>query len=400
VPFFMQVIACPVIYIMIKIAPEINISALVKLRHQLHQHPEISNQETQTALRVKQFLETTQPNLLIENIGGNGIVAVYNGKATGPTVALRCELDALPISDDIAAPYQSVNKGVGHKCGHDGHMAILLGMAQYLGAKRPKTGKAMLLFQPAEETGQGARRMLAHPKFTSLQPDYIYALHNLPGFAKGQILIKHGVFASASKGMIVRLTGATSHASHPEGGKNPALAVSQMLQSFLAIAQMHTPFNRAALITPIYMRVGQPAFGTSAGDGELMVTLRAHHDEEMDVLTERATATAKSIAALHGLGCDIEWTEEFEAVKNDNACVDLINTLAQQNGLAVTEVQQPFPWSEDFGVFTSKYKGALFGLGSGESQPQLHNQDFDFPDDIIPQGIAMFQYLVDYILNR
>jgi amidohydrolase len=384
---------------MIEIAPEINISELQKMRHLLHQHPEISNQENNTAQRVKQFLQTTHPTALVENIGGNGIVAIYNGQQAGPTVALRCELDALPISDNITAKYQSVSNGVGHKCGHDGHMAILLGMAQYLGAHPPKKGKAMLLFQPAEETGQGAQSMLQDDKFAALQPDYIYALHNLPGFAKGQIIVKNGVFASASKGMIVRLTGATSHASHPEGGKNPALAVSLMLQSFLGIAQMHTPFNRAALITPIHMRVGQPAFGTSAGDGELMVTLRAHRDEEMAILTEKTTATAKSLAALHGLGCDIEWTEEFEAVKNDDACVQLIRTLAQQNGLSVVEAQQPFPWSEDFGVFTSKYKGALFGLGSGQNHPQLHNQDYDFPDEIIPQGIAMFKYLVDDLLN-
>ena len=379
---------------------QVEIEKLIELRHELHRIPETAHQEEKTAEYVKKYLSDYPPDVLADNIGGYGIAAIYNGEKPGPTVMLRCELDALPIPEVNEMEYRSTIEGNGHKCGHDGHMAIISGMAQYLHASRPDTGRVILLYQPAEETGEGARKILDDSKFSDLEPDYIYALHNLPGFPKSQILVKKGIFASASKGIIIKLKGRTSHASHPENGENPALAASQIIQSLFMIPQMHTEFHRAALITPIQIQVGKPAFGTSAGEGEVMATLRTHRDEEMEILSNAAEEQAKKIAEANHLKIDISYTEEFEAVKNDSRCVDFIKEVAGKSGKSITEMDTAFPWSEDFGLFTSQFNGALFGLGAGEDHPQLHNDDYDFPDDIIETGVTMFQHLIENILNK
>lgn len=378
----------------------LNIDKLINLRHELHKYPEVSNDEKQTAKRITKFLNSTDPDELINDIGQYGIAAIYKGKHDGPTVMIRCELDALPIEEVNDMEYKSVNAGVGHKCGHDGHMAILCGLATLLADQRPSSGRVILLFQPAEETGEGARRILDDPKFKALEPDFIYALHNLPGFEKNQIIIKDHIFASASRGLIVKLKGTPSHASHPEDGRNPALAASQIVQQLFEIPQMHTPFHKASLITPIHLRVGNPAFGTSPGDGEVMATLRTHNDEDMDIIADKAVKVIKKIADVHELEANISWTEEFEAVKNNENCMRFIKSVAEELDVDTCVVDHPFPWSEDFGLFTGHYNGALFGLGSGEDQPQLHNNDFDFPDEILETGVKMFREIIDQILGK
>jgi len=377
-----------------------HLQLLIQFRHELHKIPETAHQENETANCVQNFLSDCNPDRVITDIGGKGIAAIYNGKAEGPTVMLRCELDGLPIPEVNDFEYRSNHEGKGHKCGHDGHMAMVAGMALCLSKNRPESGRVILLFQPAEETGEGAIKILKDPLFKNIQPDLIFALHNLPGYPKGQIVVKEGVFASASRGMIIKLKGRTSHASHPANGENPALAASQIVQSFFMIPQMKTDLHHAALITPIHIRVGQPAFGTSAGSGEVMFTLRSHRDEEMQVLTEKAENHAEAIAKAHNLKIEISYTEKFEAVNNDDKCVDFIKKVARESQFHLLEKNYPFPWSEDFGQFTSKFSGALFGLGAGEDTPQLHNEDYDFPDDILETGLIMFQKIVDQILNQ
>ena len=377
-----------------------HLERLIKLRHELHKIPETAHREEKTANHILRFLEDYNPDQLIKGIGGRGIAAIYEGQSDGPTVMLRCELDGLPISEINDFEYRSKHKGKGHKCGHDGHMAIITGMALYLSKNRPERGRVILLYQPAEETGEGAVKMLNDPQFKNIQPDLIYALHNLPGYPKGQILVKKGVFASASRGMIIKLKGRTSHASHPANGENPALAASQIVQSFFMIPQMKTDLHHATLITPIQIKVGQPAFGTSAGSGEVMFTLRSHRNEEMKILTETAENHAEAIAKAHNLKIEINYTEKFEAVNNDGKCIDFIKKVAKDSKFSLLEKKYPFPWSEDFGQFTSKFNGALFGLGAGENTPQLHNEDYDFPDEILETGLAMFQKIADQILNQ
>ena len=157
------------------------ISEIKKLRKELHQYPEVSGSESATAQRIKKFIETHHPTTIIDKIGENGLAAVYEFSKSGPSITIRCELDALPIQEENTFSHQSKNKGISHKCGHDGHMAIVAGLIFWIKEQKFKSGKIILLFQPAEETGQGAYQIIEDSRFQKLNTDYIFALHNIPG---------------------------------------------------------------------------------------------------------------------------------------------------------------------------------------------------------------------------
>lgn len=374
------------------------IKRLTELRHELHRLAEVSGEEKKTADRIRSFLKGCSPDEIISGIGGHGLVATFKGeKSEAPSVMIRCELDALPIEDENDIDYRSDTEGVGHKCGHDGHMAIVAGVGLQLNNHGAPEGDVHLLFQPSEETGQGAERVLGDEKFRKLDPDFIFALHNLPGFPGHQIILKDGTFAAASRGFIGKLTGATSHAAHPEQGKSPALALAQLIQTFSSFPQFFAGLDQAAKVTVIHSRLGEIAFGTSPGEAELMATLRTYDSELMERLCRRMEQMAGDIARSYGLDIDIEWTEIFEATVNDTGCVKAIEKAAKSNGLDIHRKQTPFSWSEDFGRFTSTYKGAIFGLGAGEHQPHLHASTYDFPDELIATGTDMFLEIINRI---
>ena len=372
---------------------------LVELRHDLHQNAERSEQEEKTAGTIRQFLEPFSPDEVHSGLGGHGLAAVFRGQAAGPAVLIRADLDALPIPESIELEYASRSEGTAHKCGHDGHMAMAAGVAALIAENRPHRGSVILLFQPAEEIGQGARWVLDDPAFAPVKPDYVFALHNLPGFPTGHIILREGVFASASKGLVVRLTGATSHAAEPDRGRSPALAVAQMITALSAAPQFFTQLHEAAQATVIHARVGEVAFGTSPGVGEVMATLRAHSQEVMDALAERSLEVVKGIADAYRLDSSVEWVEEFPSTVNDPECVGLLRAAAGHLGLKTVVPAQPFPWSEDFGNFTAASRGALFGLGAGEDTPALHNPDYDFPDQLIGYGLAMYAEIIHRLLG-
>lgn len=378
---------------------DIPLEALTALRRTLHAHAELSDHEGRTGELVREFLGGHEPDRMVTGLGGEGIAAVYEGRGPGPTLLVRADLDGLPIEDEIEAEWVSKHPGAGHKCGHDGHMTILSGLAASLAERRPSRGRAILLYQPAEETGQGAARVLADEDFGPLKPDMAVALHNLPGYPQGSVILRDGVFASASRGMIVRLRGASSHAAEPHRGRSPAMAVSQLIGAFSAAGQYHTALHVAAQATVIHARVGERAFGTSPGEGVVMATLRAHSDDVMNRLSDHCEEAARGIAAAHKLRAEVEWVEEFPVTVNDAGMARRVREAARANSLELIEPEVPFAWSEDFGHFTGACEGVLFGLGSGENHPALHNPDYDFPDEIIEPGVRMFDSIVRGILD-
>ncbi len=206
-------------------------SDLAGLRRRLHVLAERSGSEAATAAFVADRLAPARPTALLTGLGGHGVAAVFAapGGAAGPTVVLRAELDALPIAESIELPHASRTPGCAHKCGHDGHMAVLLGVARDLAARPPARGRVVLLFQPAEETGEGAARVAADPRFRALAPDWLFALHNLPGYPEGRVLVRSGAFCAGSAGLTVTLAGATSHAAYPEQGRSPDKAMAELV---------------------------------------------------------------------------------------------------------------------------------------------------------------------------
>jgi len=365
---------------------------LIQLRHSLHREPELAGHERQTAAKLIRFLKRQRPDLLITEVAEHGIIAVYKGNPQGITVLLRCDMDALPINETIRIDHRSTASGISHKCGHDGHMAIMCGVAAELAKRKPARGTVILLFQPAEETGQGAVKAISRLEY---KPDFCYALHNLPGFPMGQVVIRNGPFAGASKGMIITLTGKSSHAAQPLGGISPAPAVASLISYFNRISKL----TEGIVATLIHASIGEIAFGTSPGNATVMVTLRAPTTPEMNELSQRTVHQIKNTAETENLQYTISWTEEFPATINAALPNSIIRSTAEQLGYKTTILEHPFPWSEDFGHFTEKYPGAFFGLGAGVDSPPLHSPDYDFPDRLIPIGIAMFKGIIERSLE-
>jgi len=374
------------------------IDNIIELRHELHKHPEVSNNEYKTSERIVNFMKPLMPDEII-NLSKTGKAFVFNGKETGKTIVFRAELDALPILEKNSLAYLSINPNVSHMCGHDGHMAILAGLAQKISKESHQYGKVVFLFQPAEEVEQGALDVVNDSAFKNIKPDYIFALHNIPGVKKHNIVVKTGSFSAASKGITIKLFGKTAHAAEPENGISPADSISQIISQLHELRDDKSLFKDLILITIIHIQMGEISFGTSPGYAEIRVTLRSFENEDMDVLTAHVEKLIEKITAVEKLECEISYSEVFPASVNNQECFRFVEQAAKQNNYKLEYIEKPFSWSEDFGYFAQEYKTALFGLGSGVSQPPLHNPDFDFPDEIIETGINMF-YTIYKIINK
>jgi len=372
---------------------------LAALRRNLHRHAELSGKEVDTQVLIRKFILRHAPAAeTVTGLGGTGLALCYPGRLEGPTVMLRAELDALPIHEATPMRHRSLKPGVSHKCGHDGHMAILAGLGMLLHRQPPRRGRAVLLFQPAEETGEGALRILHDPKFEGLSPDLVFALHNVPGHRTGKILVKTGAFTCASVGMRVRLVGKSAHASHPEQGLSPAAAMCAIMRRLPALPEsIETDGFR--LVTLVHACLGEEAFGTAPGDARILATLRAERDADLERLKDRAIEAVHRCARAKHLEWAIDWREYFAAGINDTSAVQAIALAAAESGLEVEWLTEPFRWSEDFGQFSSKTPGAMFALGAGEKNAPLHSPDYDFPEALIEPGLKVFWNIVDRLLN-
>jgi len=383
---------------------------LVELRKHIHSHPELAFHEHKTTDHLIAFLEgLNNPPEIVKDVGG-GFLAIFNynideASKSDKTVIFRCELDAIPMVEGNNFAHKSANHGAAHQCGHDGHMAIIAGLALLLSDLiAPPNGRVVLLFQPAEETGAGAQRMVEskHPVLQEMleSPESsIFALHNVPGFPKGTIVLPHGnSFASASRGMHIKLRGAKTHACQPHLGKNPALALCNIIQGLLAMPTMHIPYDQKAIVTIVGARIGEKAFGVSAGDAEIMATLRATTNTALEALVKNGTALVNGIAATYDLTASIEFEDIFAATINDPKYAEIVTQVATESKLNMYWLQEAFPWSEDFGILLQKVKGAMFGMGMGETHAPLHDEQYDFTDSEIPTGINIFAKIIDRIL--
>lgn len=366
------------------------LEALTAFRRELHCNPELSNQEERTAARIAERLRALNPDELITRLGGHGVAAVFNGAEEGETILIRCELDALPIQEISDAPHRSKIDGKAHLCGHDGHMTILCAVAQRLSARRPSTGRAVLLFQPAEETGDGARDVLADPRFSSIRPDFAFALHNLPGVELGDVWIKQGPFACASRGACIRFTGRVAHSSQPETGLSPVNALSDFLRETQSLSHGAVGDEDFRLVTVCHARMGEPSYGVLPGEAEVRVTLRTARNDAMDALARDCEALAKKLAVRDGLTLNVSYAEDFRATENDPQAVAIVESALGDISASYSIMNAPMRWSEDFGLFGSSAKSAMFGIGSGIGQPALHNSDYDFPDMLISPASDIF----------
>ena len=372
------------------------IDSLVSLRRSIHMEPELAGKEFLTVKKINDFVRSYNPDKTIQEIGKSGIAYIYRGIKAGPTVLIRADIDALPIHEISDLKYNSLHKGVSHKCGHDGHAAILCGVASQLYANKPLKGKVVLLFQPAEETGQGAQMVLDDSRFNEIIPDYVFSFHNLPGYPLGSVIIKNDVFSMASRGIHIILNGKSSHASEPEKGKSPIVAFSKIIERLEMIPmEMTVP---GSMITICHAKLGEPSFGVSPGFAEIQATIRSKNDADMVLISEKVISFIKEVSTNFKLNLEYSWKEEYPATISSDECVEYIRKAANNIQLETVFISKPFRWSEDFSHFTAKYNGAFFGLGAGENTAALHHPDYDFPDKLIKTGIELYMSLLNQLI--
>lgn len=374
------------------------VEKLTEIRKKIHANPELSGNEHQTHKTITEFLEN-QTNARIITVAETGVLAVFNSGSPGPVVMVRGDIDALPIAETNHFEYASKNPGVSHKCGHDGHTAILLGLAKHFSDNLPVKGTLLLLFQPAEENGMGAAAVLSDDAFKVFSPDFVFALHNLPGYPLHQVVVKEMEFTTGVKSMVLKMTGKTAHAAEPDKGINPGLAMAEILIQADRLTNNEPAADDFFLMTAVHATLGEEAsYGISAGYGELHFTIRSRQAKLLEQRCTEITGFVQQVCRKHHLHCDISWTQEFHANINHPEAVQMVRNAANNASLSLSERAHPFPWGEDFGLFTQHFKGAMFGLGAGVQTPALHNPDYDFPDELIPTGIAMFTGIINQLL--
>lgn len=376
------------------------INEIKYLRKELHRFPELSGLESNTAKLIKSFVENHNPTQIIDKIGGDGIAAIYKFSNDGPTIAIRCELDALPIDEKNQFSYQSTNDGVSHKCGHDGHMAIVSGLIFWIKEQVFKNGQIVLLFQPAEETGQGAYKVLEDKRFAQLNIDYIFALHNIPGEPIHSIIAMNKGFSAEVQSFNIQLSGHESHAAEPENGINPATTIAEIISALFKLNVTDPNNENFAILTPIHINMGHKSYGISPAKGELHYTIRTLNSEKMSILKSKIEGATKKICQTYNVKFEFNWFEYFPASINDPDCNKIVKKAAKELNLKLIENAYPFKFGEDFGWFSKKYKAVMFGLGAGLNTPPLHDAYYDFPEEIIETGLNMFKMIILKILEN
>lgn len=367
-----------------------------QIRRKLHQHPELSGHEAQTARFVEDKLQAFNPTKIIRHVGGHGLLVEYFFSEDGPTVLFRADIDAVAVQEPEEISHHSQTPGVAHKCGHDGHTAILLRFARMLSEHPLTKGRILLLFQPAEENGSGSKAVLDTKVLDYYQIDKTFALHNIPGYPLHAVLYKKGSFTCAVVSVSITLTGKTSHAAEPQKGISPIPAMLTIVDELSRWNNTDMQSDDYFLSTIVEIHVGEEAYGVSAGNGVIRATLRAKTDKLLHQHAEQLkNLVATECERTPGLQHEMEWLEPFSANENDPQSVSLVKSAAIRNNLPYLELQTPFSWGEDFGLFTQQYKGAMFGLGSGENCAPLHSPQYDFPDEVIETGATLFYTIAE-----
>lgn len=372
---------------------------LTAFRRDLHRRPEISGEEAETAAAIVAALQQLSPTRVLTGLGGHGVAAVFDSGKDGATVLFRAELDALPIHEISDAAWRSEIDGKGHLCGHDGHMTMLLALGRLLTRQPVAKGRVVLMFQPAEEDGSGARAVVADPQFNEIAPDWAFAIHNEPGKPFGYVATRAGLINCASQGMKITLTGKTAHAATPEDGVSPTQAISELIPALSALGQGGKLDEDFRLVTITHVNVGEPTFGIAPGEATLFATLRSAYDDPMAGMVAEAQLIAREVSTHQGLEVAFEVFDDFAASINHPEAAEVairaMDTLGVPNG----SEGLPMRASEDFGVFGWGAKAAMLCLGPGEDFAALHNPDYDFPDDLIPIGASIFERIARDLLG-
>lgn len=374
------------------------------IRRDLHRHPETGGSEFRTAGVVADYLKSLGLPVQV-GVGGTGVVAILEGAEAGPAVALRADMDALPLADGKRVPYASNHSGITHACGHDAHMAMLLGAARLLGSVRDQLkGSVRFLFQPAEERPPGgALGMIRDGALDNPPVSAIFALHLNPDVDEGHALATPGYATVSSAGVVLEMIGRGGHVAFPHRAVDPVgMAASLVMEVQHLISRQTDPLE------PVILAFGAIEGGTANNiipdRVRLRGTLRTLRPEERDRLGERLRRVAEGVAAVHGGDFRLELTPEYPSVYNDPQLTDQWAGAARRvlGPDAVIRSPRPFMGGEDMAYFHQRVPGVLWFLGtrnpeSGFDHP-LHSPLFDFNEAILAHGAAIHAHCVAELL--
>lgn len=366
-----------------------NLELVKQLRHELHQHPELSNEEVWTKQHLIGFLKANTKLQIVDK--GNWFYAAYRAGAGEKNLAFRADYDALPMNEVIDLPYGSHFPGIAHKCGHDGHASTLAGFALEIDQKGADKN-IFFLFQPAEETAEGAIQCI--DLINEEKIEEIFGYHNMSGQPFKSVAIIDGIAQFASKGMTISLKGIPAHASQPEYGINPSFAIANIINAipeFTSSNHKHDPI----LCTVIGVQVGSKDFGIAASEGELSLTIRALREENLERLQKKLENFAVNEAKRYKLSINFSYTDEFPETFNHKESSDKVRQVAMAKNIRLIEMEEALPVSEDYGHYTKLTKGAYFYLGNGEDYPHIHTSEYDFRDELIETGVELFKGLAE-----
>ena len=372
---------------------------LTKFRRELHQYPELSGKEIKTAQKILYALKDMKPSKIIDKMGGHGLAAIFDSQEKGPTLLFRAELDALPIQEKNNLSWVSKLPGVSHTCGHDGHMTMLLALGRVISRNPIKCGKVVLMFQPSEENGQGARAVVSDPRYEQIKPDLAFAIHIEPGRPFGYVSTRPGLMNCASLGLKITLHGKTAHAADPDDGISPSHAVAEFIQKISEFNHGDELNNNFRLTTVTHIQIGEQSFGISPGDASIFVTLRTSNDDSLFQLDKDVRGLVSNISTKFKLTFDFEIFDHFAASINDKEAHDIAVNAMKALNINYGSIGVPMRASEDFGIFGNQSKAAMLCLGPGENYPALHNPNYDFNDDLIPIGGKIFEQITRDLLG-
>jgi len=372
---------------------------LTEWRRDLHAHPELRYDVHRTAGFVAEQLAAFGCDEVVAGIGRTGVVGVIRGqRGSGKAIGLRADMDALPILEANDVPYKSTVPGKMHACGHDGHTAMLLGAAKYLAETRNFAGSAVVIFQPAEEGGAGARAMIRDSLMERFAIEEVYGMHNFPGLAPGQFALRSGPIMASADTLEITVEGLGGHAARPQFAVDTILVGAQIVNAVQSVVARNVDPLEAAVVSICMFQSGNTD-NVIPQTAQLRGTVRSFSPAVRDLLEERLKRLVEGTAQSYGAKATLTYHRGYPVLVNHRRQADFAASVAANvvGRDKVDDDMAPVMGAEDFAYMLQARPGAFVFVGNGDGA-NLHHPAYDFNDDIIPIGASYWVRLIETAL--
>ena len=380
----------------------------IAIRRDFHKYPEVGHRENKTSEKIADYLRQWDYQVHTK-IAGTGVVALLKCGDSSKCLSIRADMDALPIEEANCFAHASVNKGVMHACGHDGHMTMALLAARYLAETQHFNGTVQFVFQPCEEQDGGASDMISDGLFKRFPTDCIIACHNWPDVPQGKIALNWQTIMASCNAFRILVRGRGAHGAMPNNGIDPLFVAVQITNSLQGIiTRIKRPIDPAVL--SICKITAGETYNVIADTAEIEGTVRTFSEDVTDLIADHMKKIASHVASAFGATAEVNFIRQVPPVTNNPEWINQVqNAAIEVVGQEAVLTQEPVMPSEDFGVFLKHCPGALFFIGNGEGKHRqeghgpgpcsLHNPSYDFNDSILPLGASVFARIAENYLS-